>query len=31
LNLAAGGPSEGLSPEHLREISKSWNIKQNIF
>ena len=31
LNLTAGGPSEGLSPEYLREISKSWNIKQNIF
>ena len=31
LNLTAGSPGEGLSPEHLREISKSWNIQQTIF
>jgi rhamnulose-1-phosphate aldolase len=31
LNLTAGDRSEGLSPEHIREISKSWNIQQNIF
>lgn len=31
LNLTAGSPSDGLSPEHLREISKSWNIQQKIF
>jgi rhamnulose-1-phosphate aldolase len=31
LNLAAGGPSEGLSPEHLRAISASWNIQQKLF
>src|SRR5215207_3149856 len=31
LNLIAGGLSEGLSPEHIREISKSWNIRQKIF
>ena len=31
LNLTAGGRSEGLAPEHLREVAKSWNIRQNIF
>ena len=31
LNLTAGGRSEGLSPNHLREVAKSWNINQNIF
>jgi rhamnulose-1-phosphate aldolase len=31
LNLTAGEPSDGLSPEHLRAISKSWNVQQNIF
>jgi rhamnulose-1-phosphate aldolase len=31
LNLTAGGQSEGLAPEHLREVAKSWNIRQNIF
>jgi rhamnulose-1-phosphate aldolase len=31
LNLSAGEPSDGLSPEHLRAISESWNIKQSIF
>jgi rhamnulose-1-phosphate aldolase len=31
LNLCTGGRSEGLSPEHLREISKSWGVRQNIF
>lgn len=31
LNLTAGEPSDGLSPEHLRAISKSWNIQQSIF
>ena len=31
LNLIGGNLSEGLSPEHLREISGSWNIKQNIY
>jgi rhamnulose-1-phosphate aldolase len=31
LNLTAGGRGEGLTPEHLREISKSWNIPQRIF
>jgi rhamnulose-1-phosphate aldolase len=31
LNLTAGRPSEGLSPERIREIAKSWNIRQNIF
>ena len=31
LNLTAGEPSNGLSPEHLREISKLWNVPQNIF
>jgi rhamnulose-1-phosphate aldolase len=31
LNLTAGEPSEGLSPEHLRAISKSWNVPQSIF
>lgn len=31
LNLTAGGPSEGLSPEQLRAISDSWNVRQKIF
>ena len=31
LNLMASGRSEGLSPEHLREIAKSWKLDQNIF
>ena len=31
LNLIGGRLSEGLSPEHLREVSGSWNIKQNIY
>lgn len=31
LNLCTGERSEGLSPEHLREISKTRDIKQNIF
>ena len=30
-NLAAGEPSDGLSPEHIRAISESWNMQQNIF
>lgn len=31
LNLTAGGRSDGLAPKHLREVAKSWNIRQNIF
>jgi rhamnulose-1-phosphate aldolase len=31
LNLIGGKLSEGLSSEHLRAVSDSWNIKQNIF
>jgi rhamnulose-1-phosphate aldolase len=31
LNLIGGDPSTGLSPEHLRAISESWNVNQNIF
>lgn len=31
LNLTAGEPSDGLSPEHLRAISQSWNVQQSIF
>jgi rhamnulose-1-phosphate aldolase len=31
LNLIGGKLSEGLSSEHLRAVSGSWNIKQNIF
>jgi rhamnulose-1-phosphate aldolase len=31
LNLVTGGLSEGLSPEHLQRIAKSWNIRQEIF
>jgi rhamnulose-1-phosphate aldolase len=31
LNLSAGEPGKGLSPEHLREISGFWNLRQNIF
>ena len=31
LNLCSGGRSEGLSPEHIREISKGWGMTQTIF
>jgi rhamnulose-1-phosphate aldolase len=31
LNLIGGELSEGLKPEHLRAVSGSWNIRQNIF
>ncbi len=31
LNLTAGERSEGLSPEHLRDISESWNVRQKLF
>lgn len=31
LNLTAGALSEGLAPEHIRAISESWNVRQNIF
>jgi rhamnulose-1-phosphate aldolase len=31
LNLIAGDRSEGLDPEHLREVAESWNIRQNIY
>lgn len=31
LNLCIGERSEGLSPEHIREISKTWNLQQSIF
>ena len=30
-NLCTGGRSEGLSPEHIRELSKFWGVGQNIF
>jgi rhamnulose-1-phosphate aldolase len=30
LNLTAGQPSEGISPEHLRAIAESWTIQQKI-
>ncbi|HSD83813.1 MAG TPA: class II aldolase/adducin family protein, partial [Anaerolineae bacterium] len=31
LNLIAGEVGDGLSPEHLRLISASWNIQQKLF
>ena len=31
LNLTAGDRSGGLSPEHIRAISASWNVRQTIF
>jgi rhamnulose-1-phosphate aldolase len=31
LNLTSGERSEGLTPEHLREVAESWNIRQTIF
>lgn len=31
LNLTGGGKSDGLSPEQIREICASWNVKQSIF
>ena len=30
LNLTAGSLSDGLSTQRIRQISESWNIKQNI-
>jgi rhamnulose-1-phosphate aldolase len=31
LNLTLGGSGGGLSPEHIREISASWNVRQKLF
>jgi len=31
LNLTGGEKGDGLSPEQIREICASWNVKQNIF
>jgi rhamnulose-1-phosphate aldolase len=31
LNLTGGRKSDGLSPEQIREICASWNVKQAIF
>jgi rhamnulose-1-phosphate aldolase len=31
LNLCSGGRSEGLSPEHIRELAKFRGVGQNIF
>lgn len=31
LNLIAGEKTDGLSPEQIREICETWNIKQNIY
>ena len=31
LNLTAGEPGEGLSPEEIREICAAFNLKQSIF
>ena len=31
LNLIGGDLSQGLSPEHLRAVSASWKIEQDIF
>jgi rhamnulose-1-phosphate aldolase len=31
LNLTAGARSQGLSPEHIREIAKSWKVHQRLF
>ena len=31
LNLSAGSPGGGLSPEQMRAISEHWNIDQKIF
>jgi hypothetical protein len=31
LNLIAGQPAEGLTPEEIREITGLLKIKQNIF
>lgn len=31
LNLTAGDRSGGLTPEHIRAISASWNLRQTIF
>ena len=31
LNLTAGRRSEGLTPDQLREIANSWNLRQNIY
>ena len=31
LNLSTGEPSPGLSPEHIRAVADSWNVKQKIY
>ena len=31
LNLAAGEPAAGLSPEEIRSICALWQVEQNIF
>ena len=31
LNLSTGEGSSGLSPEHIRAVADSWNIKQKIY
>jgi len=31
LNLSTGGESAGLSPENIRAVAESWNIKQKIY
>jgi len=31
LSLTTGNTAAGLSPEYLRAIAESWNIRQNIF
>jgi rhamnulose-1-phosphate aldolase len=31
LNLTAGTRSEGLTPEHIRAVAESWNIRQKVF
>ncbi len=31
LNLSTGDGSSGLSPEHIRAVADSWNVKQKIY
>jgi rhamnulose-1-phosphate aldolase len=31
LNLRTGERGDGLSPEQIRSISESWNIRQKLF
>ena len=31
LNLLTGEESDGISPENIRAVAESWNVKQKLF